>query len=193
MVTITSGSGVCTITAVESEGSTRLGSAATPQNITATKANATVTVNSSSVEFDGQPHSVTASTTPGGLTVSLTYDGSATPPTQAGVYAVVGTINDPNYQGAGNGTLTITITMTAAIDALCVQVESLELNAGNKNSLVKKLEAAKDSLARGNRGAAANQLGAFINEVQALLRSERLGASMAASLIAQATLIINRM
>jgi hypothetical protein len=37
----------------------------------------------------------------------LTYDGSPTAPTNAGSYAVVGTINDTNYQGSANGTLVI--------------------------------------------------------------------------------------
>ena len=188
MVTITSGSGVCTITAMESEGNNFLSSSAT-QSITATKANATVTVNSSTVAFDGQPHSATASTTPSGLSVSFTYNGSATPPTQPGVYAVVGTIQDPNYQGSGNGTLTITTSM----GALRAQVESLKLNDGDKNSLKKKLEAAQEALDKGNKGAAANQLGAFINEVQAIQRSGRLDAPTADLLIAQATLIIKGM
>ena len=188
LVTITSASGVCTVTATESEGNNRLASSAT-QSIAAMKATATVTVNTISVAFDGQPHSVTASTNPSGLPVSLTYNGSATPPTQPGVYAVVATIQDPNYQGSGNGTLTIATNM----GALRAQVESLNLDDGNKTSLKKKLEAAQEALDRGNKGAAANQLGAFINEVQAMQRSGRLDASTAASLITQAMLIIKGM
>jgi hypothetical protein len=39
--------------------------------------------------------------------VTFTYDGGATPPTNAGSYAVVGTINDANYTGSASSTLTI--------------------------------------------------------------------------------------
>jgi hypothetical protein len=65
-----------------------------------------------------------------------------------------------------------------------------QLNMGNKQSLTSKLRAAQASLDRGNGRAAANQLGAFINEVMALQRSGRLGAATALSLIHQAQSII---
>ena len=39
----------------------------------------------------------TATTTPSGLTVNFTYNGSSTVPTAAGSYTVVGTISDSNY------------------------------------------------------------------------------------------------
>jgi hypothetical protein len=41
------------------------------------------------------------------LTVNLTYNGSATVPTNAGSYTVVGTINDSNYFGSATNTLVI--------------------------------------------------------------------------------------
>jgi hypothetical protein len=50
------------------------------------------------------------------LTVSFTYNGSATIPTAAGSYTVVGTINDANYQGSATNTLVINkaiLTVTA--------------------------------------------------------------------------------
>ena len=58
--------------------------------------------------------------------LSFTYDGTAknvtvttTPPTDAGSYAVVATISDPNYQGTASGTLTISAgTGAAAVPAL---------------------------------------------------------------------------
>ena len=37
----------------------------------------------------------------------VTYDGSATAPTNAGSYAVVATVNDPNFIGQANGILII--------------------------------------------------------------------------------------
>jgi hypothetical protein len=75
--------------------------------ITITRATATVTLDSLSQTYNGTPRSATATTTPLGLTVSLTYDGSGTAPTNAGSYAVVGTVNDPNYTGTASGTLVI--------------------------------------------------------------------------------------
>ena len=63
------------------------------------KAAATVTLGSLSQTYDGTQQSATATTTPAGLTVNFTYDGSGTAPTNAGSYAVVGTIN--NYQLPG--------------------------------------------------------------------------------------------
>jgi hypothetical protein len=50
---------------------------------------------------------VTAATTPAGLTVNVTYNGSATAPTAAGSYAVAATVNDADYAGTQPGTLII--------------------------------------------------------------------------------------
>ena len=58
--------------------------------------------------FDGTPKAASATTVPAGLSVGLTYDGSATAPTAAGSYAVVATVTDPIYQGTASGTLVIT-------------------------------------------------------------------------------------
>ena len=60
--------------------------------------------------YDGAPKPVTVSTVPAGLTVQVTYDGSATPPTAPGSYTVNATIVDGNYEGAASATLVITTT-----------------------------------------------------------------------------------
>ena len=57
--------------------------------------------------YDGAAKSVTATTMPAGLTVEFTYDGHAWAPTNAGSYAVTGTVNDANYEGSASDTLTI--------------------------------------------------------------------------------------
>ncbi|MGQ0734635.1 MAG: MBG domain-containing protein, partial [Acidobacteriota bacterium] len=59
--------------------------------------------------FDTTPKAAGVTTTPGGLVgVSITYDGSPTPPTNAGSYAVVATLTHQNYtSAAANGTLVI--------------------------------------------------------------------------------------
>lgn len=71
------------------------------------KAAATVTLADLTKTYDGTPKPATATTSPSGLTVNFTYNGSATAPTNVGSYAVVGTISDPNYQGSASGTLVI--------------------------------------------------------------------------------------
>jgi len=68
---------------------------------------ATVSLGNLSQTYDGTPKAVTATTTPPGLSVSMTYNGSGTVPTNAGSYAVVATIADPNYSGTASGTLVI--------------------------------------------------------------------------------------
>ena len=71
------------------------------------KAPAAVTLGNLAQTYDGTAKSVSASTAPTNLTVNVTYNGSASPPTNAGSYTVVGLINDTNYQGSATNTLTI--------------------------------------------------------------------------------------
>ena len=75
--------------------------------IPAVPAAATVVLGGLSQTYTGAPLSATATTVPAGLSVSFTYNGSATPPTSAGSYAVVGTISTLGYAGSANGTLVI--------------------------------------------------------------------------------------
>ena len=84
------------------------------------QAPATVTLANLSYITDGTtPRSATATTSPAGLAVSLTYSDSqgnalASAPSTAGTYTVVGTINDPNYTGSSQATLQIYGTPTAS-------------------------------------------------------------------------------
>ncbi len=71
------------------------------------KGAATVTLSGLAQTYDGTPKSAGATTEPSGLTVNLTYAGSATAPTAAGSYAVTGTVADANYAGTATGTLQI--------------------------------------------------------------------------------------
>ena len=71
------------------------------------KASATVFPGGLAQTYDGTARTVTATTMPAGLTVEFTYDGSATAPTNAGTYAVTGTVNEVNYQGFAAGSLTV--------------------------------------------------------------------------------------
>ncbi|MEW7280956.1 MBG domain-containing protein [Aquimarina sp. 2201CG1-2-11] len=79
----------------------------TTETLTITKATAAVTINDLAQTYDGTTKPVSVNTIPNGLTVDVTYDGGTTVPTDTGNYAVVATINDTNYQGTSNETLTI--------------------------------------------------------------------------------------
>ena len=64
--------------------------------------------------YDGTPRTVTATVgtlptiyTGSSVQVDVTYNGSATVPTNAGTYAVVATINHPTLSGSASGTLTV--------------------------------------------------------------------------------------
>ena len=81
--------------------------AAPPTRWSSAKASGTVTLGSLNQTYNGSAKAATATTTPSGLAVTFTYNGSATVPTSAGSYTVVGTINDANYQGSATNTLVI--------------------------------------------------------------------------------------
>ena len=82
-------------------------SATNSATLTVNKAAASITLGSLNQTYSGSAKPATATTTPSGLAVTFTYNGSTTAPTSAGSYTVVGTINDPNYQGSATGTLVI--------------------------------------------------------------------------------------
>ena len=77
--------------------------------LTLNKASATLTLTNLTQAFDGTPRPVTVTTTPAGVTgVAVTYNGSSTPPTNAGSYAIVASLTNNNYQ-ASNATGTLVI------------------------------------------------------------------------------------
>jgi hypothetical protein len=76
--------------------------------LTVMKAPATITLGALTQTYDGTPHQVTATTLPTGLAVTLTYNGDATAPINAGSYTVAATINDADYFGSASGTLVVT-------------------------------------------------------------------------------------
>jgi uncharacterized repeat protein (TIGR03803 family) len=85
-------------------------------SLTITKPLATITISDTEYTYDGSAKSVTITTNPVGLAYEVTYNGSATAPTNAGSYNISVTINDVNYDGSQTGTLVInkvTLTVTA--------------------------------------------------------------------------------
>jgi len=71
------------------------------------KSPATVILSNLSQMYDGTAKTVKATTTPAGLTVDVTYNGSAIEPIDAGGYTVIGTVNNPYYEGSATNTLVI--------------------------------------------------------------------------------------
>ncbi|MDU0460260.1 MAG: MBG domain-containing protein [Geobacteraceae bacterium] len=76
-------------------------------SLTVNKAVATITLGNLNHTYDGSAKSATVTTNPAGLTVTITYDDSATVPTTAGTYAVIAAISDSNYSGTTSGSLII--------------------------------------------------------------------------------------
>jgi hypothetical protein len=75
--------------------------------ITINKATAPIALGNLSTIYDGSSKSATATTTPAGLSFSLSYNGSDSAPVNAGNYTVVATISEANYTGNSTGTLVI--------------------------------------------------------------------------------------
>lgn len=75
--------------------------------LTINKATAVVSLVNLFQTENGTPRPVSVVTSPPNLVANVTYNGSATAPTLPGTYAVVATINEPNYQGTASGTLRV--------------------------------------------------------------------------------------
>ncbi len=75
--------------------------------INVAKATAPISLAPLNQTYNGSARTVTATTSPPGLTTTLTYAGGAQPPVDAGSYAIVATIDDLRYQGSATGTLVV--------------------------------------------------------------------------------------
>jgi Big-like domain-containing protein/FIMAH domain-containing protein len=180
-------------------GGTNFSPSSDVATLSITKAPSTTTFTSTappSLPVGGTYTPTATSTGDGTLTIgasgACSIAGGVVTATSPGTCTVTATESEgANFLGSSATPQSITVTAPApTISSLMAQVESLNLNKGNKQSLMSKLQAAQASVDRGNGRAAANQLGAFINEVMALQHSRRLDAKTAASLIAQAQSII---
>ncbi|GAA5128335.1 hypothetical protein GCM10023339_56060 [Alloalcanivorax gelatiniphagus] len=101
------GAGSVTLTASQAGNGNY--NAATPvsRTVTVDPRPATLTITGTSRTYDGSAKAVTVTTAPAGLPVTVTYDGAAAAPTDAGDYAVHAATDNPNYAGSANATLTI--------------------------------------------------------------------------------------
>jgi hypothetical protein len=116
-VTMTSGTGSCTVTATLGTGTNFSGNSSNTVSIAAVKAGATLTLAPASLSwsYDGTPKSVTVTTAPTGLAVSITYNGSPTAPAAAGTYPVVATLANADYSGSATGSLVIAAVSSATL------------------------------------------------------------------------------
>lgn len=137
-VTLT-GAGTVTIRASH-EGSS-LYNAAFPvdKTFSTDKAVAIVTLSNLGYAYDGTAKSATATTTPSGLSpVSFTYNGTTTPPTEAGSYEVVALLDSPNYAGNATSTLVIHTVVPPSADVPAgtyTSIKSISLTATSSESV----------------------------------------------------------
>ena len=116
----------------------------------------------------------TASWSFGDGTSSATSPADSAPPSAShsygapGTYRVTLTVTDDD-SGVGQATATVTVqTPQQALTSIAGYVQGIKtLNAGQKNSLIAKLNAASAAVTRGDTTAANNELNAFLNELQA--------------------------
>jgi chitodextrinase len=101
----------------------------------------------------------------------------------AGAYTVTFTVTDDDG-GVGQSTATVTVLTTQqALGRISATVQGItSLNAGQRNSLIAKLNAASASGTRGDTTASNNQLNAFLNELQADLNTARISTGDAKTL-----------
>ncbi|MEI6396205.1 MAG: MBG domain-containing protein, partial [Verrucomicrobiota bacterium] len=88
---------------------------------------ATITLGNLSQTYNGSARTVSASTVPGGLSLSVSYNGSAIAPTNVGSYPVVAQVTSPNYAGETNKTLVVGMA-SQTIDLQLEVTNSIPLN-----------------------------------------------------------------
>jgi hypothetical protein len=100
------GVGTVQITAAQ-PGDNNHSSASTSRTLSVGKASGTVSFTGLSAVYDSSPKPVGVITSPPGLDAIVTYDGDGEAPSEPGSYLVRGEIQDANYQGEAEATLTI--------------------------------------------------------------------------------------
>jgi hypothetical protein len=106
MLTLT-GAGSVTVTATQSGDDNYLPAVPVIRTFFVNPSPAAVSLGSLGRVYDGYPKPVEATTSPVGLALTVTYNGSTEPPVTAGSYLVEASVADPNYVGSGTGMLVI--------------------------------------------------------------------------------------
>jgi len=107
----------------------------------------------------------------------------------AGTFTVTVRVSDDDVTSSRTQFVTV-ITSGQAVTQAAGMIPDLGLNAGNANSLRSKLDAAQNQLGSGNITAASNQLQALLDEVNAMIRSQRITTSDADGLVTMVNRII---
>jgi hypothetical protein len=66
-----------------------------------------ITLTTPVLTYNGSPQHATATTSPSGVAVTFTYNGSVVQPTDAGTYTIIASSIDPNYAGTVVGTMVV--------------------------------------------------------------------------------------
>ena len=117
-LTMTSGTGTCSISAIKAADGNFVSATSNTLTVTPVKATATIALADLATTYTGDGKAATATTTPAGLAgVSLTYDGAAALPVDAGEYAVVASLSNADYAASNaTGTLVISPALQAALE-----------------------------------------------------------------------------
>jgi hypothetical protein len=104
-----SAAGECSITAHQGGNTSYRPAPEVSRTFSIAKGAATLAFDNLNATYTGSPFAVAVTTSPAGLSgVAITYNGSSTPPTNPGSYAVNATLTNDNYQAApASGTLVI--------------------------------------------------------------------------------------
>jgi uncharacterized delta-60 repeat protein len=98
--------GSCTITASQAGDTDYNPATPVSQSFKINKGLATIVFGNLTQFYDGNPKLATVSTTPANLNLTISYS-PVVSPTNLGSYSVFATVNDPNYDGSQQATLTI--------------------------------------------------------------------------------------
>jgi uncharacterized delta-60 repeat protein len=135
------GSGSVTVTASQAGNADYQPATPVARTFMVTKAGAMVSLANLAQTYNGSPRPIGATTSPSGKTVTFTYNGSSTPPIDTGSYTVVGTIDDPIYEGSATGTLVVSkaaqvLTFAAINDQLATATVNLSATGGGSGNPV---------------------------------------------------------
>lgn len=121
--------------------------------LTVNKVPSTVTLSNLAVTWSSNSLVPAVKTTPAGVNVVLTYNGSTNIPTSAGTYTVVATVDDPNYSGTVTNLLTISkatqvITFAPMTNRLSInQLNNVVVSASSSSGLPVTLSLDANSVA----------------------------------------------
>lgn len=121
--------------------------------LTVNKVPSTVTLSNLAVTWSSNSLVPAVKTTPAGVNVVLTYNGSINIPTSAGTYTVVATVDDPNYSGTVTNLLTISkstqvITFAPMTNRLSInQLNNVVVSASSSSGLPVTLSLDANSVA----------------------------------------------